>query len=383
MTPGKEVSLKEDWAEYHATYTFSDGVFTAERRLTFKKAKVPLDDWEKYLAFRRAIYADEVQTAYLMNPSDTQKLKQFSGGVNQPHVIYSPRYEPSGSEELEQMLTATQPLRDAISILAADPPPTPEDLAKALDLCRKTVSDYETRSQALPPDDPHSLRWARMLDNAWSTLGWAALESKDLPTAETYLRASWQNTQDQMTGFQLARLLEAKGEKAAAAHMLELAYVTGVSGELAEHEAVSYNLTDRIAEAYRKLTGKPLNATPLNHGQYNGSLRAELDKDIEIHGYTKASKLTGEALFAVTYEEGKPVKARFFNGDKAFAPMATVLEGHRIPVSLPQGSKARLLREVRLICAPYGGCDAYMLLPSNIQIPVPVAPKIVRMMPQH
>jgi hypothetical protein len=222
-----------------------------------------------------------------------------------------------------------------------------------------------------------------MLDNAWSTLGWAALESKDLPTAETYLRASWQNTQDQMTGFQLARLLEAKGEKAAAAHMLELAYVTGVSGELAEHEAVSYNLTDRIAEAYRKLTGKPLNATPLNHGQYNGSLRAELDKDIEIHGYTKASKLTGEALFAVTYEEGKPVKARFFNGDKAFAPMATVLEGHRIPVSLPQGSKARLLREVRLICAPYGGCDAYMLLPSNIQIPVPVAPKIVRMMPQH
>jgi hypothetical protein len=222
-----------------------------------------------------------------------------------------------------------------------------------------------------------------MLDNAWVALGWAALESKDVATAETYLRASWQNTQDQMAGFQLARLLDAKGEKVAAAHLLELAYVTGISDELAEHVAASYKLHDRIAATYLKITGKPLTATSLNRGQYNGSLRAQLDKDIEFHGYTKVSKLTGEALFSVAYEEGKPVKARFFNGDKALAPMTAILEVHRIPVSLPQGSKARLLREVRLICAPYGGCDAYMLLPSNIQIPMPVVPKVVRMMPQH
>jgi hypothetical protein len=49
--------------------------------------------------------------------------------------------------------------------------------------------------------------------------------------------------------------------------------------------------------------------------------------------------------------------------------MAATLEGHRFPVTLPSSSKARLLREVRLICTPYGGCDAYMLLPTAIVIP--------------
>jgi transglutaminase-like putative cysteine protease len=391
LVPQQGTDLKQDWAEYQSTYTLKDGVFGAQRCLLIKKNKVPLDDWDKYIAFRRAIYTDEVQTAYLLNPSAAQNFKPFNAGGTGPRIVYTPKYEALTNGDLEEMRAATQPLRDAISILATNPPPTPDDLAKALDLCRKTVNEYEARSQALPPDDPHSLHWARMLDNAWSILGWAALESKDLPTAETYLRASWQNTQDQMAGFQLARLLEAKGEKAAAAHLLELAYVTGVNDELGEHAAVDYNLHDRIAEAYHKITGKPMTATSLNRGQYNGSLRAELDKDIEIHGYTKSSKLNGEALFTIAFEEGKPVKARFFNGDKAFESVATVLEGHRFPVALPQGSKARLLREVRLICAPYGGCDAYMLLPNNIQIPVhqspPVIttsrPKVVQMVTQH
>jgi hypothetical protein len=117
------------------------------------------------------------------------------------------------------------------------------------------------------------------------------------------------------------------------------------------------------------MTGKPLNASPLNHGQYNGSLRAELDKNIEIHGFTRNSKLTGQALFAVAYEAGKPVKAHLLQGDKGFQTMAATLEGQRFPVILPSGSKARVVREVRLICTPFGGCDAYMLLPAAVEMP--------------
>ncbi len=55
--------------------------------------------------------------------------------------------------------------------------------------------------------------------------------------------------------------------------------------------------------------------------------------------------------------------------DKRFAALAPTLEGHRFSVPLPTGSKARLVREARLICAPYGGCDAYLLLPTALESP--------------
>jgi len=273
---------------------------------------------------------------------------------------------------MDENLAATQPLREASSILAADPPPNAADLAKAIELSRKAVDAIEARSLQLPPEDAHSLYWMQVLDFAWSTRGWAALETKDFPTAETYLSAAWHLNQDQMAGYKLGRVLEAKGDKAAAAHLYELASVTngGMSDFTNKTLYPGYNLQERIHDHYLKLTGKPLTATSLNHGQYNGSLRAELDKEIQVHGFTRTSKLNGQALFILAYEAGKPVKASLLQGDKGFASMASLLEGHRFGVILPSGSKARLLREVRLICSSYGGgCDAYMLLPTAVQIP--------------
>jgi len=73
MSQPKETTLREDWAEYHSTYSVKDGIFKAERRLTLKKLKIPLDDWDKYLSFRRAIFADEVQTAHLISSTATER----------------------------------------------------------------------------------------------------------------------------------------------------------------------------------------------------------------------------------------------------------------------------------------------------------------------
>jgi hypothetical protein len=217
--------------------------------------------------------------------------------------------------------------------------------------------------------DPHSLYWTQVLADAWSTRGWTALEAKDLTTAESYLRAAWHLEQDKMTGYHLGLVLEAKGDKAAAAHLYELASVSS-GGALGGGTYSGYDLHDKIAASYQKLTGKALTATALNHGQYDGSLRAELDKQTEIHGFTRVSKLNGEAMFTAVYEAGKPVASYQMSGGKQFAPLGATLEGSRFGVVFPIGSKARLLREVRLICSPYGGgCDAYMLLPNAIRIP--------------
>ena len=148
-----------------------------------------------------------------------------------------------------------------------------------------------------------------------------------------------------------------------------MAHITTVGNSYGGFLYSDHKVDDRIAESYRKVAGKEMNATPLNHGEYNGSLSAELDKEIEFRQLLDSSKLTGKALFELAFETGKPVKAYSLQGDKGFDAMVPVLQKHSFPAVLPGDSKARLLREVRVVCSPYAGCDAYILLPTAFQIP--------------
>ena len=381
MTAPKNFDLKEDWLEYHARYSFENGIFTADRSALVKKTKVPLDQWEKLLAFRRGMF-DDLNHQVLISPpglGTIQGIPDWITGTNPAHIQNQPS-NVLNNETMEQMVAILRPLRDAAAILASDTSPSADDLAKATDIARKGVDAAEAKTLMLPGEDPQSLQWTRLLDYAWTMRGWVALEAKDLDTAESFLRAAWKLSHNQVSGYLLGRLLEAKGEKAAAAHQYELARV-GSSNYLDKTIYSNFNVQDRIAESYQKLTGNPMTATALNHGQYNGSLSAELDKEIEIRSFTRTSKFTGEVLFSVAYEAGKPVKAHLLQGDMRFAYLGGLLDAHKFGVLLPTGSKARLLREVRLICSEYGGgCDAYMLLPTALLMPAtditpPNAPK--------
>jgi hypothetical protein len=373
MVPPKDVDLNEDWLEYHAKYGFKDGTFTAERTANVKKTKVPLDQWEKYLAFRRGMF-DDWNRQTLISPTESQiGGARFSGDFHSELV--QRKDSPATAKAMQQLLESVQRLRDAATVLEADIPASADELVETASHARKAVDDIEATTLTLFPNDPQSLASAQLLGLAWGTLGWASFEAKDLSTAETYLRAAWLLSQEQIWGYQLGRLLEVKGEKAAAAHQYELAFVS--NGGISSVSILSprYDTREHVRESYLWMTGKALTATALNNGQYNGSLRAELDKQIEIHGFTPNSKYTGEALFSVTYEAGKPHQVHFLGGERKLAPMVSILDGHRFAVSLPTGSKARLLREVRLICSSYGGgCDAYMLLPTAIQLPSQTIP---------
>jgi hypothetical protein len=258
------------------------------------------------------------------------------------------------------------------------------------------VSDTEAASAELPPGDPHSLYWSQVLTGAWTCLGWAELEAKQLDVAETYLRSAWALSQGATSGYQLARLLEAKGNKSEAAHLYELASITGVDPPLAGTLGSRSDLTLHIAESYKHLTGKELTATPYKkNGFYDGGLRSELDKQIEVHPIVKATKLTGSAYFMAAFEAGKPTKVQLIAGDKSLASLVPTLQAHVFPPVLPPGSKARLMREIRVICTPWAGCDADLLLPTSIQTSFPTVvnvtkpgdssagPKLVPMQPQH
>lgn len=64
----KNVNVVQDWAEYHAKYTFAAGLFTAERRLLIKKTTVPLSQWYEYLVFRRELDEDWSKQALIWPP---------------------------------------------------------------------------------------------------------------------------------------------------------------------------------------------------------------------------------------------------------------------------------------------------------------------------
>jgi hypothetical protein len=360
MTPPKDVDFSEDWFEYHAKYSFKDGIYTADRSSQIKKHTVPLDQWDKYLAFRRGMFEDWNRQA-LISPIDQSVVQNWKNQIAGMSAVEKAK--------MDENLAAMVALREVTTMLAAFPPQNADDLVKSVDLARKAVEVIEARTLQDSADDAGSLSWTQVLAHAWGAFGWAKLEANDLPTAENYLHAAWQLSQNQVIGYQYGRLLEAKGDKAAAAHLYELARAGGsdMSNTLLYP---NYSVQDRIAASYKNLTGKELTSTQLNGDEYDGTPRAELDKQVEILGFTPTSEFTGQALFAVAYEAGKPPHARYLSGEKKLAPMASTLEGRRFAVSLPTGSKARLLREVRLDCFSDGsGCDAYMLLPTAIEMP--------------
>ncbi|MGB6974160.1 MAG: DUF3857 domain-containing protein [Terracidiphilus sp.] len=360
MDPRKGIDLVQPWAEYHSTYTFKDGTYTAERRVDIKKDKVPLADWDKYLDFRHAIYEDENWMPTILPPGGNSAFGSGSFYGN---------LDPAFAAMMRSFAQDVRPAVAAGRILMADPAPPAADVAHAVDLATQAVHAAEDRTLTLATDDPHSLYPMEILAWAWCTRGWAALDAHDLPTAETYLRGAWQLNQDQLTGYQYGRLLVALGKKAEAAHQFELAYAADPRIPFRDYRYTEYGLSPRIAAAYRALTGHALKGGDLNHGAYDGSLRAQLDSMEEIHRFIRTTKLTGSALFALAFQEGKPTQVALLGGDKSFRSLESALKAHHFPPQLPLGSKARLLREVRIICSPWAGCDAYLLAPTSLAMP--------------
>jgi tetratricopeptide (TPR) repeat protein len=64
------VDLNEDFAEYHSTYAFKDGVLSSERRLTIKTTEIPKEKFEAYRKFAKAANDDEGRYIYLKSGTE-------------------------------------------------------------------------------------------------------------------------------------------------------------------------------------------------------------------------------------------------------------------------------------------------------------------------
>ncbi len=356
--PPQSTNLVEDWAEYHSSYSFKEGKFLAERRLILKKEKVPLDQWDKYLSFRRGVFDDVVRMTSIGSPGMPMVASIRGFGGYGLHLT---------DEERTQMLQA---LQDADALLGNEKQHEAAEIAKARDSVSKAVDAIEAKTLQLPLEDIHSLYWTQMLSLGWEIKGRIALEAGDLPTAETFIQAAWRLGQNRQSCFQLGRVFEAQGNNTQAAHTYLLCKSANITNPLLGIQDPT-EVDGKIAARYQALAGKNVNAPSvrLPGGAYLASPRAELDKVNEFRQITHTSKATGAALFALSFESGKPTEVRFIGGDasiKVFEPAVRSFSYHPV---FPAGSKARILREIQLVCTPYAGCDGYMKLPTSVENP--------------
>jgi len=85
LLPG--VDLVRDFAEYHSSYAFKDGVFVAEVHVVVRKREVPLAALDDYRSFQKAVSDDQ---------------NRYTDLVNGPEALYAP--SPSSNAEANKLV---------------------------------------------------------------------------------------------------------------------------------------------------------------------------------------------------------------------------------------------------------------------------------------
>ncbi|MGC2110098.1 MAG: DUF3857 domain-containing protein [Candidatus Korobacteraceae bacterium] len=67
VTPPEKLDLSEDYGDYHSSYEFKNGVLTETRRMTIKKAEVPLSEWDNFKKFAKMVGDDREKWILVSN----------------------------------------------------------------------------------------------------------------------------------------------------------------------------------------------------------------------------------------------------------------------------------------------------------------------------
>ena len=98
------LDLVRDFAEYHSSYAFKDGVFVAEVRLVIKKREVPLAALDDYKSFQKAVSDDQ------------NRYTELASGSSPPPFFSPPCSNPEASTLLGEAQVAVQ-RRDLEAVL--------------------------------------------------------------------------------------------------------------------------------------------------------------------------------------------------------------------------------------------------------------------------
>ena len=121
----KSVNLVRDFAEYHSSYAFKDGIFVAEVRLVIKKREIPLTALDDYKSFQKAVSDDQnrytdlssgADALYVPSPSANAEATNF---VEQARQAFQRRDLAGASESLQLALKLDAHYKDAWLMLGS------------------------------------------------------------------------------------------------------------------------------------------------------------------------------------------------------------------------------------------------------------------------
>ncbi len=254
--------LKEDFAEYHSTYSISNGVLQAERRLVTKQYEVAPNEIEKFRAFRKAIADEESRFMPLGGGSEdslvtagsSEAAKLYDKGLSD----WQARYIPAAAESFQRALDKDPQFAKAwlalgmahLALGRADD--GVREMKKAIEFDPGLVAAYQTLGPALmrmKRYDEALEVWRKLEkldpDNriVISSVVGILIQQKRYSEAITELEnARARDGDDSRLAFELGRAYLASGQKDKAGKMFE--EVVGADSSMDTLNNVAYAMAD-------------------------------------------------------------------------------------------------------------------------------------------
>lgn len=183
----------------------------------------------------------------------------------------------------------------------------------------------------------------------WARIGWAQFLKGDKLEAIRYLEAAWSLSQSGTVANRLARIYEKTGDTTNVRHMLLLATSAGGAEAATSRAQLAKTSTARLD-------------VEVAHAQ------AELEqmRTVKVRGLQQKS---GQADFVLVFDgSSRPQRVDYRQGDPELRGAEAMLTDGDYPVSFPENSSLKIVREGALSCSAQGCTLSFKLLES-VQVP--------------
>ncbi|HEX6773095.1 MAG TPA: DUF3857 domain-containing protein [Acidobacteriaceae bacterium] len=236
------------------------------------------------------------------------------------------------------------------------------DLATAEAAGSKAVGIVETRTAAITLADAKNedFRNTRLLAMYWDTLGWIDFKENKLAKAESYERSACLLVSDDPEANEhLGKIYEAEGKKDEALTTYRFAVKAMGSRQWPQ----SYmDMKSEMEARTAALEADGVHEKPGPKVQPGGDVLAAM------RTYTIPNPLSGHyasADFLLLLGDNRAEDVRFLKGDEALKKALPALQALTYRASLPEGSRARMLRRGIVACTTGSKTCLLVLLPAN------------------
>ncbi len=191
----------------------------------------------------------------------------------------------------------------------------------------------------------------------WDTLGWVYFQKGDLDSAERYIRAGWELTQQGEVGDHLAQIYEKRGQKDLAIHMFALALAA--SHPVPETRARLTLLLGGNAAIDQLVAKAKPELAPLRTLPAGKLLKANAKEDAQADFFVLLSP--GE-------KEARVEGVEFVSGSEKLRPFAEPLRALDYGAVFPDASPVKIVRRGTLTCsAKTGDCSLTLIPPDEVR----------------